>query len=112
MLDGFGGMLSFDLHGGVDAAKRLLDRVTLPVVAPSLGGVDSLIILPAVTAYANVPRAERERVGVTDSLVRLSVGIEDADELIADLEAALEESHQPSGVRSWERGARGQAIEQ
>ncbi|MHC4108381.1 MAG: trans-sulfuration enzyme family protein [Planctomycetota bacterium] len=98
VLDGFGGMVSFDLHGGLDAANRLLERVTIPVVAPSLGGVDSLIILPAATAYANVPRAERERVGVTESLVRLSVGIEDADELIADLGQALEESHQPSAI--------------
>ena len=80
--------------------------MTIPVVAPSLGGVDSLIILPASTTYANVPRAERERVGVTDSLVRLSVGIEDADELIADLEQALEESDQPSAIRSQESGVR------
>ena len=82
-------MLSFDFVDGLPAAERLLDRVTIPIVAVSLGGVESLIIRPAATAYANVPPEERRRLGVTDSLVRLSVGIEDADELIEDLRAAL-----------------------
>ena len=86
---GFGGMLSFELDGGVEAAERFLDRVTIPIVAVSLGGVESLIIRPAATAYANVPADERRRLGVTDGLIRLSVGIEDADELIADLTDAL-----------------------
>lgn len=86
---GFGGMMSFELVGGLEAAERLLERVTIPVVAVSLGGVESLIIRPAVTAYANVPAAERRALGVTDGLVRLSVGIEDAGELIADLRQAL-----------------------
>ena len=63
--------------------------MTIPIVAVSLGGVESLIIRPAATAYANVPPDERRRLGVTDSLVRLSVGIEDPDELIEDLRAAL-----------------------
>ncbi len=90
LFDGFGGMLSFDLAGGVDAAVRLEERVTIPIVAVSLGGVETLLIRPAATAYANVPTQERRRLGVTDSLVRLSVGIEDADELIADLDHALE----------------------
>lgn len=89
LLDGFGGMLSFDLAGGVEAARRLEQRVTIPIVAVSLGGVESLLIRPAVTAYANVPPQERQRLGVTDSLQRLSVGIEDADELIEDLGQAL-----------------------
>ena len=89
LFDGYGGMLSFDFIDGLPAAERLLDRVTIPIVAVSLGGVESLIIRPAATAYANVPPEERRRLGVTDSLVRLSVGIEDADELIEDLRAAL-----------------------
>ncbi len=89
LFDGYGGMISFDLIDGLPAAERLLDRVTIPIVAVSLGGVESLIIRPAATAYANVPPEERRRLGVTDSLVRLSVGIEDADELIEDLRAAL-----------------------
>lgn len=88
--DGFGGMLSFDLAGGVEASERLLDRVTVPIVAVSLGGVESLIIRPATTAYADVPPDVRRGLGVTDSLVRLSVGIEDVGELMADLEQALD----------------------
>jgi cystathionine beta-lyase/cystathionine gamma-synthase len=83
-------MLSFEPAGGAEAARRLLEAVRIPVHAPSLGGVESLIILPAVTAYANVPSAERERLGVTNSLIRFSVGIEDTEDLIADLEHALE----------------------
>ncbi len=90
LFDGFGGMLSFELAGGVAAADRFLERVTIPIVAVSLGGVESLAIRPAATAYANVPRQERERLGVSEGLVRLSVGIEDTDELINDLRAALE----------------------
>ena len=90
LFDGFGGMLSFELTGGLDAAERLLQRVTIPIVAVSLGGVESLIILPAATAYANVEPAERLRLGVRDGLIRLSVGIEDTNELIDDLRQALE----------------------
>ncbi len=89
LFDGFGGMVSFDFVDGLPAAKRFLERVTIPLVAVSLGGVETLVIQPAATAYAGVPRAERMRLGVTDSLVRLSAGIEDADELIDDLQAAL-----------------------
>ena len=89
LFDGFGGMLSFELHGGVDAAEAFLGQVEIPILAVSLGGVESLIIRPSVTAYANVPAEERKRLGVRDGLIRLSVGIEDADELIADLDQAL-----------------------
>ncbi len=90
LFDGFGGMLSFELTGGLDAAERLLQRVTIPLVAVSLGGVESLIIRPAATAYANVEPAERLRLGVRDGLIRLSVGIEDTNELIGDLRQALD----------------------
>lgn len=90
LFDGFGGMLSFELTGGLDAAERLLQRVTIPIVAVSLGGVESLIIRPAATAYANVEPEERLRLGIRDGLIRLSVGIEDTDELIDDLRQALE----------------------
>ncbi len=90
LFDGFGGMLSFELTGGLDAAERLLQRVTIPIVAVSLGGVESLIIRPAATTYANVEPAERLRLGVRDGLIRLSVGIEDTTELIGDLRQALE----------------------
>jgi len=89
LFEGFGGMLSFDFTGGLPAALRFLQRVTIPLEAVSLGGVESLVIRPAVTAYANVAPEDRRRLGVTDSLVRLSVGIEDPDELVEDLRAAL-----------------------
>ena len=90
LFDGFGGMLSFELQGGVVAAEAFLGRVEIPILAVSLGGVESLIIRPSVTAYANVPADDRKRLGVRDGLIRLSVGIEDAEELIADLLQALQ----------------------
>ncbi|MEE8459850.1 MAG: aminotransferase class I/II-fold pyridoxal phosphate-dependent enzyme [Phycisphaerales bacterium] len=89
LFEGFGGMMSFDFTGGLPAAVRFLQRVTIPLEAVSLGGVESLVIRPAVTSYANVAPDDRRRLGVTDSLVRLSVGIEDAEELLEDLLAAL-----------------------
>jgi cystathionine gamma-synthase/cystathionine gamma-lyase/cystathionine beta-lyase len=89
LLQGFGGMMSVRLHGGVAAAERFLERLTIPIHAASLGGVETLVIRPAQTAYASVPADERRRLGVTDDLIRLSVGIEDTDELWEDLERAL-----------------------
>jgi cystathionine beta-lyase/cystathionine gamma-synthase len=85
---GPGGMLSFDL-GSLEAARRFLNRVKLCALAESLGGVESLISLPALMTHASMPQEVRERVGITDGLVRLSVGIEDADDIIADLDQAL-----------------------
>jgi len=86
---GFGGMVTIHLAGGLDAAKRMLGRVRLFALAESLGGVESLIEHPAIMTHASVPPEQRERLGITDGLVRLSVGIEDADDLIAELDAAL-----------------------
>ena len=88
--DGFGGMLSFNLEGGARAAERLLDGVELPVIAPSLGGVDSLMTLPALTSHRLLSPQERARIGIGDGLVRMSVGIEATDDLIEDLQQALE----------------------
>jgi cystathionine beta-lyase/cystathionine gamma-synthase len=88
--DGFGGMLSFNLEGGARAADRMLDRVELPVIAPSLGGVDSLMTLPAKTSHRLLSPEERARIGIGDGLVRMSVGIEATDDLIDDLKQALE----------------------
>jgi cystathionine beta-lyase/cystathionine gamma-synthase len=85
---GPGGMLSFDL-GSLEAARRLLNHVKLCALAESLGGVESLISLPALMTHASMPPEVRERVGITDGLVRLSVGIEDADDIITDLDQAL-----------------------
>ncbi len=89
LFDGFGGMLSFELAEGLTAAERLLARVELPIVAPSLGGVESLITRPAESSHAGLSAEERARLGITDGLVRLSVGIERTEDLIADLEQAL-----------------------
>ena len=85
---GPGGMLSFDL-GSLEAARRFLNQVKLCALAESLGGVESLISLPALMTHASMPQEVRERVGITEGLIRLSVGIEDADDIIADLDQAL-----------------------
>jgi cystathionine beta-lyase/cystathionine gamma-synthase len=86
---GFGGMVSFTLRGGAEAAYEFVARTRLFSLAESLGGVESLISIPAEMTHGSIPKEERERRGVTDGLIRLSVGIEDADDLIADLEQAL-----------------------
>jgi cystathionine beta-lyase/cystathionine gamma-synthase len=87
-MSGFGGMVSLDV-GDVERARRLVERTRIFALAESLGGVESLIGHPASMTHASVPRAMREAMGLTDSLVRLSVGIEDVDDLIADLDQAL-----------------------
>src|SRR5688500_5554045 len=88
-MNGFGGMLSFDV-GSLDAARRVLNRVRLMALAESLGGVETLIGHPASMTHASVPPERRAAIGLTDSLVRISVGIEDVDDLIADLRQALD----------------------
>ena len=85
-------MLSFELKEGLDAAKRFLNKVTLPIIAPSLGGVETLMTRPAVTSHAGMSPSEREAIGITDSLVRVSAGIESAKDLIGDFDQALTES--------------------
>jgi cystathionine gamma-lyase len=85
----FGGMISADLAGTLDDAKRFLERCRLFSLAESLGGVESLIEHPALMTHGSVPPEVRATLGITDTLVRLSVGIEDPEDLIADLEAAL-----------------------
>jgi cystathionine beta-lyase/cystathionine gamma-synthase len=89
LLDGFGGMISFEPRGGVDAARRFLERVALPIKGPSLGGVETLVTRPATTSHAGLSPEVRAQLGITDSLVRVSVGIEGAEDLIRDFEAAL-----------------------
>jgi len=86
---GFGGMVSFDLEGDLAAARRFLENTRLFALAESLGGVESLVNHPAIMTHATVPKAQRDALGVTDTLIRLSVGVEDVDDLIADLETAL-----------------------
>ncbi len=89
LLSGFGGMLSVRLRGGEEAAQALLDAVRLPYVAPSLGGVETLITRPAVTSHAGMSAEDRERLGITADLIRISCGIEGAEDLIADFNQAL-----------------------
>jgi cystathionine beta-lyase/cystathionine gamma-synthase len=87
-MSGFGGMIAFDLDA-LERAKRFLERVKLCSLGESLGGVETLISHPATMTHASVPAEERNRLGITDGLVRISVGIEDPDDLIADLENAF-----------------------
>ena len=86
---GFGAMLWFEVQGGAGAGKRLMDSVRLCTLAENLGSVETLVTHPATMTHADVERAERERVGISDGLVRLSVGLEDVEDLIADLDQAL-----------------------
>ncbi|HET8783761.1 MAG TPA: PLP-dependent aspartate aminotransferase family protein, partial [Pyrinomonadaceae bacterium] len=86
---GFGGMVSFDV-GSLANARTVLDSVKLCTLAESLGGVETLISHPATMTHASVDEAKRLRIGITDGLVRVSVGIEDLDDIIADLDQALE----------------------
>ncbi len=87
-MSGFGGMISFDL-GSLANAKKFLKAVRICALAESLGGVETLISHPATMTHASVPKADRIRNGVTDGLVRISVGIEDVEDLIGDLKQAL-----------------------
>ena len=87
-MSGFGGMISFET-GSLDNARRVLEGVKLCTLAESLGGVETLISHPATMTHASVPEVERNRLGITDGLVRISVGIEDVEDIVADLDAAL-----------------------
>jgi cystathionine beta-lyase/cystathionine gamma-synthase len=89
MVGGFGGMLSFEIQGGVDAAREVARRTRLFTLAESLGGVESLIELPALMTHASLPAQRRQEIGIDDGLIRLSVGIEEAEDLIDDLVQAL-----------------------
>jgi cystathionine gamma-lyase len=88
-MDGFGGMVSIWLKGGLDAARRMMERCELFTVAESLGGVESLVNHPAIMTHASVPAERRAQLGVTDNLVRLSVGVENLADLRAELQEAL-----------------------
>jgi cystathionine gamma-synthase/cystathionine gamma-lyase/cystathionine beta-lyase len=90
LLSGFGGMLSLRLRGGDQAAQTLLDAVTLAYSAPSLGGVESLITRPATTSHAGMSRQDRDRLGITSDLVRISSGIEGTEDLVSDFAQALD----------------------
>ena len=88
-MSGFGGMITFFIDGGLDDARRFLERVKLFTLAESLGGVESLVEHPAIMTHASIPPEQRRKLGIGDTLIRLSVGIEDLADLKADLEQAL-----------------------
>jgi cystathionine gamma-lyase len=88
-MSGMSGMISFDIRGGLESARRFLEAVRVFTLAESLGGVESLIEHPAIMTHASIPQEIREAIGLTDGLVRLSVGIEHVEDLRADLEQAL-----------------------
>ena len=91
-LCGFGAMLSFEIDGGVDQADQFINLLQYAISAPSLGGVESLVTRPVTTSHALMDKAERKIAGISDTLIRYSVGIESADDLIADLQQALVKS--------------------
>ena len=88
-MSGFGGVVSFVVKGGLDAARAVVDRMQIARIAPSFGGVDSLVEQPAVMSFYEMSAEERAALGIADGLVRLAVGIEEAEDLIADIETAL-----------------------
>jgi cystathionine gamma-lyase len=89
MHGGFGGMISVVLKGGLAAATQLLERVEIFTLAESLGGIESLIEHPAIMTHASIPAEQRAKLGIADGLVRLSCGIEDPQDLLADLSSGL-----------------------
>jgi cystathionine beta-lyase/cystathionine gamma-synthase len=88
-MGGGGGMVSFEVDGSGEDARHLTESLRLFTLAPSLGGVDSLVCIPVLTSHAMISAEQRQKMGVTEQLIRLSVGIENADDLIADLEHAF-----------------------
>jgi cystathionine beta-lyase/cystathionine gamma-synthase len=89
-MDGFSGMVSFEVRGGLAEARGVVLRLQIFKIAESLGGVESLVELPAIMTHASIPKEERRKAGLDDGLIRLSVGIEDGEDLIADLTRALD----------------------
>ncbi|WP_418284711.1 trans-sulfuration enzyme family protein [Halorubrum sp. DTA46] len=99
-MSGFGGILSFELDGEIDDAKRFIEALTEFTLAVSVGGVESLIELPAAMTHEPLPSAEREALGISDTLIRVSVGIEGIDDLIADLERGFDVMNRRSTLAS------------
>ena len=88
-MSGFGGVVSFEVRGDEAQTLRFADALELWLLGPSMGGVESLASHPSTVSYYDFTREERYRLGITDNLIRLAVGIEDAEDLIADLDQAL-----------------------
>ena len=91
-------MVSFEVEGTGEDARRVSEAMRLFTLAPSLGGVESLVSIPILTSHAMIPDTERAKMGVTEQLIRLSVGIENADDLVNDLEHALQAVAAPQRV--------------
>jgi cystathionine beta-lyase/cystathionine gamma-synthase len=87
--EGCGGMVSFEVKGGLEAAQSFLEQTTLAIVAPSLGGVETLVTRPVTTTHSGLSLPERQQLGISDSLIRISVGIEATQDLIEDFDQAL-----------------------
>lgn len=105
LLEGFGGMLSFELNGGVEAAQIFMQNTELPLSAPSLGGVETLLTRPVITSHSGMSPEDRLRVGIADGLIRVSVGIESGEDLIEDFEQALQACEaEPQRVGNAQRG--------
>ncbi len=96
LFEGFSGMLSFELQGGAAAADRFMKQTSLPILAPSLGGPETLLTRPAATSHAGMRREDRLRLGITDGLIRMSVGLEACEDIVEDLEQALEAMNRES----------------
>ena len=88
-MSGFGGLVSFEIEGGLDCAQRFIHELQLPYLAPSLGGVETLVSHPATVSYYDLSREERLAIGISDELVRYAAGIEDCEDLVADIDQAL-----------------------
>ena len=89
-LDGFGGMVCFEIGEGKERAKQFMDNTHIPLIAPSLGGVETLLTRPAVTSHSGMSPEDRASIGISDSLIRMSVGIESTEDIIADFKQALD----------------------
>ncbi len=89
LFDGFGGMLSFELKGGLEASERFMQKAKIPIPAPSLGGVESLMTRPSTTSHSGMSPEDRKKLGISDSLIRISVGIETTEDLLEDFDQAL-----------------------
>ncbi len=88
-MSAFGGVVSFEVHGDLWAAARFIDQVKIPYIAPSLGGVESLIEMPAVQSYWSFGPEKRAEIGIKENLIRFSIGVEDVEDIWEDLEQAL-----------------------
>jgi len=90
LFDGFSGMLSFEPKGGKIASEQFMKNVSIPIIAPSLGGVESLLTRPAATSHSGMSPEDRKNLGITDGLIRVSIGIEATEDLIKDFGEALD----------------------